>query len=264
MQVTLVSLYGNKSNSRLATLIAQCQQVVTNALATAFTPYDEEQVHATIIGLERHSPSGFENDNFARLRNRNQTMAFDGFLGYLRRCGHFPLQVQIGGFRDRDYPFTSRRARPYERSFSIQGDKAVVMGWPIRGEPISIAETTSEDLIQESRLYPMTLDALRRAAQGFGILHGYHGALTDVDNDLFFRIGLVDEKAVPLGSIPALQQRLRQSLSQEKPFIVEITLDEVFVAAYNDNTLPRTSTDVWSVKDPKVDGEFICGLYTRG
>jgi hypothetical protein len=138
------------------------------------------------------------------------------------------------------------------------------MGWPIRGEPISIAETTSEDLIQESRLYPMTLDALRRAAQGFGILHGYHGALTDVDNDLFFRIGLVDEKAVPLGSIPALQQRLRQSLSQEKPFIVEITLDEVFVAAYNDNTLPRTSTDVWSVKDPKVDGEFICGLYTRG
>lgn len=262
MQVTLVSLYGKKSNSRLATLIVQCQQIVTDALSAAFIPYDEEQVHATIIGLERRSRSGFENDNFARFRSRNQTMAFDGFLGYLRGCGHFPLQVQVGGFRDRCYPFTSRRARPYERSFSIQGDKAVVMGWPIRGEPVSMPETTSEDLIQENRIYPMTLDVVRRAAQGYGILHGYHRALTDVDNDLFFRIGLVDEKAVPLGSIPALEQRLRQLLSQEKPLIVEITLDEVFVAAYNDNTLPRTSTDVWSVADPKVDGQFISELYT--
>ena len=55
---------------------------------------------------------------------------------------------------------------------------------------------------------------------------------------------------------------MRQSLSQERPLIVEITLDEVFVAAYNDNTLPRTSTDVWPVTDPKIDGQFISGLYT--
>ena len=75
------------------------------------------------------------------------------------------------------------------------------MGWPIRGEPVSMPETTPEGFIQESRIYPMTLVVVRRAAQGFGILHGYHRALTDVDNDLFFRIGLVDEKAVPLGSI---------------------------------------------------------------
>jgi hypothetical protein len=261
MQVTLVSLYGKKSNSRLAAVIAQCQQIVTNALSTTFTPYDEEQVHATIVGLERRSRSRFENDNFARLRNRNQTMAFDGFLGYLRGCGHFPLQVQIGGFRDRCYPFTSRRANPYERSFSIQGDKAVVMGWPIRGEPVSMPETTSQNFIQESRIYPMTLDAVRRAAQGFGILHAYHQALTDVDNDLFFRIGLVEEKAVLLENIPALEQRVRQFLSEEIPLIVEITLDEVFVAAYKDNTLPRTSTNVWSVTDPKVDGQLISGLY---
>jgi len=76
---------------------------------------------------------------------------------------------------------------------------------------------------------------VRRAAQGFGILHGYHEKLTDIDNDLFFRIGLVNEKAVALGSVPALEQRMRQWLSQEKPLIVEITLDEVFVAAYDDN-----------------------------
>ncbi len=162
-------------------------------------------------------------------------MAFDGFLRYLRGCGHFSLQVQIGGFQDRTYPFTSRNARPYERSFSIQGDRAVVMGWPIRGEPMSVPETTFEDLVRESRIYPMTLDAVRRAAQGFGILHGYHEKLTDIDNDLFFRIGLVNEKAVALGSVPALEQRMRQWLSQEKPLIVEITLDEVFVAAYDDN-----------------------------
>lgn len=261
-QVTLVSLYGRKTNSGLARLIAQCQQEVTSALSTAFTPYNEDQVHATIVGLERGSSDGFSNHNFKEFRKRDQTMAFDGFLEYLRISGHFPLQVQIGGFQDRTYPFTSRNARPYERSFSIQGDKVVLMGWPVRGEPKCGPEATPEDLISESRIYPMTLDVLRRAAQGFGILHGYHRALTDVDNDLFFRIGLVGEKTVPLGSLLVLEQRMRQLLSQERPLIVEITLDDVFVAAYDDSTLPRTSTHIWPVTDPNVDGQKIIALYT--
>jgi len=261
-QVTLVSLYGKKSNPGLARLIAQCQKAVADTFSTAFTRYDEEQVHATIVGLERRSSSDLENDNFARFRNRNTKMKLGGFLNYLRTCGHFPLQVQIGGFQDRAYPFTSRGARPWERSFSIQGDKAVVMGWPVRGEPVSMPESTPEGLIQESRIYPMTLDVIRHAAQGFGILHSYHRALTDVDNDLFFRIGLVEEKAVPLGSIPALEQRMRQALNQERPLIVEITLDEVFVAAYEDNTLPPTSTKCYPVTDPQVDGDFTSNLYT--
>ncbi len=41
-QVTLVSLYGKKTNPGLARLIAQCQHAVIGALSTAFTPYNED------------------------------------------------------------------------------------------------------------------------------------------------------------------------------------------------------------------------------
>ena len=100
-QVTLVSLYGQKRNPEFVRLIAQSQKVLTDALAGAFTPYDEMQIHATIVGLERSSPTAFENENFAKFRNRKVTMDFDGFLDYVRTCGHFPFQVQLGGFQDR-------------------------------------------------------------------------------------------------------------------------------------------------------------------
>lgn len=260
-QVTLVSLYGNKK-PEFATFIAHCQKAVVDTFGSAFTPYTVDQVHATIIGLERQSPSGFDNNNFARFRGRSVTMDFAGFLGYLRGCARFPLEIQVGGFQDRDYPFTSRKSRPYERSFSIQGDKVVVMGWPVRGEPVSVLQATPEVLIQESRIYPMTLDVLRHGAQRFGILHGYHRAPADVDNDLFFRIGLIDQKSPPLGSTRSLERRMREYMSQVTPLILEVALDDVFIAAYDDSTLPVGGTKIWSVTDPRVDGKFVTGLYT--
>ena len=262
-QVTLVALYGKKK-SELATFIVHCQKAVADAFGSAFTPYAVDQVHATIIGLERLSSSRFDNGNFARFRGRSVAMDFAGFLEYLRGCGGFPLEIQVGGFQDRDYPFTSRKSRPYERSFSIQGDKVVVMGWPVRGEPVSMSvlQSTPETLIQESRIYPMTLDMLRHGAQGFGILHGYHRGFTDVDNDLFFRLGLIDQESTSLGSTSSLEMRMREHMSQATPLIIEVALDDVFVAAYDDDTLPVARTNAWSVTDRRVDGKFISELYS--
>jgi hypothetical protein len=137
-------------------------------------------------------------------------MNFEGLLGMIRAGNTFPLQVQVGGFRNRDYPFVSRGQRPYERSFSIQGDKAVLMGWPIRGEPSANIVQSKTELIQENRVYPTALDDIRRSSQNCNVLHAYHRSLTDIDNDFYFRIGLI--KNAPLN--PLVQQVMETAIRQ--------------------------------------------------
>jgi len=260
-QVTLVSLYGEKKKA-LADLIAECQRIVTTGVGQ-FKPYELPQVHATIIGLERRIGSPAYNANFAKNRERDVEMDFAGFLAYLRNCGCFPFEVQIGGFAaDRHYPFTSRKAIPHDRSFSIQGDRVVMMGWPVRGEPPTTRPATPQEWVQEARIYPSTLDTIRHAAQRFGILHSFHSALTDVDNDLFFRIGLLENSE---GLTPSarsfVERQVREFLSTQPPLVVEIRLDDVCVAAYEDNRLPLASTDLYSLADPQVTGVFVAGLF---
>jgi hypothetical protein len=192
-------------------------------LATAYSgrfhsyePFDSRE----IFGLERKVGSPFYNANFSRYRGRDRAMNLEGILDYLRRCGYFPLEVQVGGYGKRDYPFTSRQASPYERSFSIQGDKVIAMGWPIRGKPFPQPPATPA-WVQEAKVYPPTLDVVRRAAQAYGVLHAYHRALTDIDNDLFFRIGLlVDRTSLTERVNDTLESEVRQFLSMQPPLIL--------------------------------------------
>ena len=249
-QLTVVSLYGDK-NEDFATAIDRWQQLCAQALGPAFTRYAIRQIHATIIGLERHRAPAY-NANFSKYRAREVVMDFTGLLADLRTRGHIPFEVQIGGFARRDYPFTSRNTTPYERSFSVQGDKVVVMGWPVRGEPLLPATAT----------YPPTLDVIRHAMQGFGVLHGYHRAVTDADNDLFFRIGLIDAQATTPAVTSALEIQMREVLSTQTPLIIPIRLEDIDIAAYDDDRLPVPSTRVWSLADPRVTGEFVAGLFT--
>jgi len=151
MQITVVALYGEKS-SDFAALITRCQELARGVLGAGFQPYDPSQIHATIFGLERKSGPAFYNANFFRYQGRDFVMNLEGILDYLRRCGHFPLEIQIGGYGKRDYPFVSRQARPYERSFSIQGNKVVMMGWPIRGKPFQQPPAPPSSRVQETRL----------------------------------------------------------------------------------------------------------------
>jgi hypothetical protein len=256
-QCTLISLYGEKKKE-IASLIAESQKLVAKIVGPAFKPYDLLQIHATIIGLEGRTGFPAYNANFAKHRGRDVLMDFDGFLTYLRGGGHFPLQVQIGGFANRDYPFRSRNALPFERSFSIQGDRVVLMGWPLQAAP-----ATPEACVQEARIHPCTLDILRHAAQRFGVLHDYHPSLTDVDNDLFFRIGLIDDpKSLASGTRQNAESQLRQVLSAQQPLVMEIRLEDICIAAYEDNRLPLPSTQAWSLADPRVTGAFISRLFT--
>ena len=256
-QITVVALYGDKSND-FAALITRCQELGRGVLGVGFRPYDLSQIHATIFGLERKIGSPFHNANFSRYRGRDLVMNLEGILDYLRRCDHFPLEVQVGGYRNRDYPFISRQACPYERSFSIQGDKVVVMGWPIRGKPFQQPPATPSAWVQEARLYPLTLDVVRHAAQAYGVLHAYHRALTDVDNDLFFRIGLlVDQTSLTKRVRDTLEDEVRQFLSMQPPLILDIRLEQLSVALYKEDTLPASSTRVWSLVDPDLTASAL-------
>ena len=51
MQATLVSFYGNKLKE-LEKFILACQKRIIEIIGTSFLPYELEQVHGTIIGLE--------------------------------------------------------------------------------------------------------------------------------------------------------------------------------------------------------------------
>ena len=59
-----------------------------------------------------------------------QAMRLPELFGFILDSGQLPFNVRFGGFEDREYPFRSRDARPYHRSFSIQGGTAVVIGGP--------------------------------------------------------------------------------------------------------------------------------------
>jgi hypothetical protein len=245
MQITVVALYGDKS-SDFAALITRCQELGRGVLGVGFRQYDPSQIHATIFGLERKIGSAFYNANFSRYQGRDLVMDLEGILDYLRRCGHFPLAVQVGGYGKRDYPFVSRQARPYERSFSIQGDKVVVMGWPIRGKPFQQPPATPSAWVQEARLYPLTLDVVRHAAQVYGVLHAYH------------RIGLlVDQTSLTERVRDTLETEARQFLSTQPPLILDILLEQVSVALYEEDTLPRSSTRVWSLADPDLTASAL-------
>jgi hypothetical protein len=185
-------------------------------------------------------------------------MDFGGLLGFLRDGGHTPCQLQIGGFQDRDYPFTSRGTRPFNRCFSIQGNNVVVMGWPLRGIPLSNAPSAPTVLIQEAGLYPNSLDYIRRGAQRYGVLHSYHVKPEDTDNDFFFRIGMVDD---PSSVDPFLKTHLhnamRNTLGSLPPLIVNVELSDLYIAFYESEELPLGTTKEFALTDGRVNDGFI-------
>lgn len=266
-QVTIVALYGQKP-TELVDILGNCQKIVATETAAhpgiAFEPYEMEQVHATLVGLERKIGSAMHNLNFTKWRNGAQkVMDFAGLLRYMREGAPFPFAVQIGGYQNRDYPFTSRNDTPYSRSFSVQGDKAVVMGWPLFGDPNAPLPQGSSSCVVESRRYPGVLDELRRQCQAFGVLHGWHRDRTDVDNDFYLRIGLFDTTPVPPSLTTAIRTKVQAYLSGLSPIpTVEVSHTDVFIAAYEDETLPLKTTSVWSLADPTVDESFVRGLYS--
>jgi hypothetical protein len=192
-----VAFYGAKP-PRLESFLRRCHDQIHETLQwfgveIAFRPYALEQIHATVIGLERRTRSGFENRNFHAFRGYSKVMRLPQFFEFLMNCSYFPFDAQFGGFGDRDCPFQSRGARPYARSFSLQGTIPVAIGWPCRaeiwgGHPLAGSASSS------TKVYPRVLEDLRRSAQRFNVLHRWHREPSDADNDLYLRLGLLERE----------------------------------------------------------------------
>jgi hypothetical protein len=259
-QASLVAFYGPKPGP-LEDFLRSCQDKVHKSIRqldvrASFRPYSLTQIHATLVGLERRDPSG-GNRSFDVFRGVSKVMRLPELFTSLTNSEDLPRCVQFGGFEDRDYPFRSRGARPYDRSFSLPGTIAVIMGWPFG------PGCRGDDHREDPRAYPDTLDDVRRSAQRFNVLHRWHRGPADVDNDLYLRLGEVPGD-LQQSDRQAIENAIRKGLSAAPPLRVRLEVSDLSVVSYptDDETLPETRSRVFRLTDPRLrDEDFIGQLY---
>lgn len=243
MDVTLAAFYGPKPLP-LAALIVEAQRELRRLLGYEFEPYRLHQVHATIVGLEgAWIDGGPVNANFRRAHGRHVSMSLRRVLQIARVA--LPLTVRIGGYRrETDYRFASRGLHPYQRSFSIQGEIAVVLGWPFDGGD-----------------YSPRLGRLRRRFEEAGVLHKYHVSGGAPDNDLFLVLGRVaghaDREAMP----EVAEDALREWLASRDPLELALTVERLALVAYSDPRLPPGTSRAFALDEAENRIEQIEALY---
>jgi hypothetical protein len=243
MQLTLVSHYGEKP-AEFARLVGELQGSLAWSLGDCFCPYEVPQVHGTIIGLEGTQAGGcVRSENFLRYRNETRFIDFAGLLHFLR-TDFTGFKVRVGGFDvGEDYGFTSQGRHPFVRSFSLQQEIAVAMGWPIQNEKFSSA-----------------LDQLRRQMQRFGLLHKWHRKADDVDNDFFFVLGRLDG-VLSEERRWATEQELREQLGRREPFLLPINRDALSFVAYRDPQLPLASSRIFRIASADLTPAVLSAVY---
>lgn len=220
-------MYGQKP-AQAGEYISGVQQIVAAELGPAFSAYTLEQVHATIIGLEgrRDLRSGqIINKNLEEFAGKTSPMDIGRLADLISGLFAAPLAAQFGGYEPTgQYGFTSRGAHPHERSFSIQGTAAVIIGWPAScGEGRQV------------------LDTLRRSFQDANALHRYHTEPSAVDNDLYLVAGHIDRSAASGKQIFAATSRGR-AFAARNPVRFDINQSDLSVVSYEEATLcPDTS-----------------------
>lgn len=242
MQATLVSHYGHKSG-KLAWLLKCIQAELLSLLSTAFTPYSLEQIHATIIGLEGWRTNGkIENLNYRNSGQLNRFVDPCELLNFLRSPGIPSFDVQIGGYNESiNYQFLSQGIHPYFRTFSIQGSIAVAMGWPYDRSGI--------------------LDYIRRSFNQVHVLHKWHTADSDVDNDFFFVLGRMNLKLITGDDIVRAEQSMRKYMANLNPVTIEVSRSTINLVCYENTQLPPCTSRVYAIDDINLTAENLLQCY---
>jgi len=249
-QVTLVALYGQK-RGELERLVKQCWQLIQeSSLRRYFEPYHLHQIHGTIIGMERLI--GYEqpfNANLWQKSGAKEVMKFDGLIEDVST--YLPLTIQVGGF-DKDYrAFSSFGQSPYERTFQVQWktNKITLMGWPHQD-----GDFTTRRVLWDLR------HGLETRCR---IKHKYEN-----DNDFFMVLGVLrghqmlkDEELMDLQEeATGLEERIRGDVANHG-IELEVTPEQVFLAQYQQETLPLETTSVHCILNTMIDNRFIRSLY---
>jgi hypothetical protein len=243
--LSLVAHYGDKP-PEIDALIRDAQEILQEELPLAFRKYDIRQVHATLISLEGHRTGNvIINANYTRFCHERRAIDFKKAFKLLAKSDFLPFAVRIGGYREHsDYPFTSRGTHPYQRSFSIQGDIAVAMGWPCDGKD-----------------YPPVLDRLRRAFNSANILHKYHRTTDDTDNDFYFVLGNIILENTSHATLQNAHARMLEFLSCRDPLVVTVAREHLRIIAYTDPKVPPDTTRSYALDEAEAKLDEIKSLY---
>ena len=217
--ISAVAFYGPKAG-RLRELLTGVQALIAEHVGDDFRPYTLEQVHATLIALNGVREGGtVVNEYLLEHAGVRREMDLPRVMDILARRFAAPLRVRIGGFRpDQAIPFTSRGRHLAERTFSVQGEAFVLMGWP------------ADSLSGAAR----PLDELRREMNAAGVLHRYHARADDVDNDMHLVVG--HHAGAPAGALARATAAVRDKLAAD-PADLAIARSDVKIVAADSRTL---------------------------
>ena len=217
--ISAVAFYGPKTG-RLRELLVGVQALIAEEVGDDFRPYTLEQAHATLIALNGVREGGtIVNEYLLEHAGERREMDLPQVMDILARRLAAPLRVRIGGFRPgQAVPFTSRGQHVAERSFSVQGEAFVLVGWP------------TDSLEGASQ----PLDELRREMNAAGVLHRYHARPADVDNDLHLVVG--HHAGAPAGALARATAVVRDKLAAD-PADLAIGLPDVKIVAADSHTM---------------------------
>ena len=217
--ISAVAFYGPKTG-RLHELLTGVQAQIAEHVGNDFRPYTLDQVHATLIALNGVRAGGtIVNEYLLEHAGERREMDLPRVMDILARRFATPLRVRIGGFRPgQAVPFTSRGQHLAERSFSVQGEAFVLVGWP------------TDSLAGAAR----PVDELRREMNAAGVLHRYHTKPTDVDNDLHLVVG--HQAGAPAAALARATAAVRDKLAAD-PADLAIALSDVTIVAADSHTL---------------------------
>ena len=217
--ISAVAFYGPKTG-RLRHLLTGVQALIAEQVGADFRPYTLEQVHATLIALNGVRAGGMiVNEYLLEHAGVRREMDLPRVMDILARRFAVPLRVRIGGFRpEAAIPFTSRGQHLAERTFSVQGEAFVLVGWP------------ADSLSGAGR----PLDELRREMNAAGVLHRYHIRPGDVDNDMHLVVG--HHGGAPAGAVVRATAAVRDRLAAD-PADLAIALSDVRIVAADSHTL---------------------------
>jgi hypothetical protein len=217
--ISAVAFYGPKTG-RLRELLTWVQALIAEHIGGDFRPYTLDQVHTTLIALNGVRAGGtIVNEYLLEHAGERREMDLPRVMDILARRFATPLRVRIGGFRPgQAVPFTSRGQHLAERSFSVQGEAFVLVGWP------------ADSLTGAGR----PVDELRREMNEAGVLHRYHTKPDDVDNDLHLVVG--HPAGVPAAALARATAAVRDKLASD-PADLAIALSDVTIVAADSHTL---------------------------
>lgn len=272
-QLTLVAHYGPKNRLQqvaFMTYVHACQQTVSRSvLGERFAPYQDAQIHGTLIGLEEVTglpdtdPPTHYNANLWHGRGELRAMDLECALRLARSLP--PMTIRFGGFQPQDRGIESRGHSAYARSFGIdwRTGKVVIIGWVVSAQ---YAGAQKSDFWQKSDFFREDDDlhgytklwAIRRTfAERCGMHHKYED-----DSDFFVTIGELtglaglDEPILTelrdAGEEAA--EALRKQLADPRRAIdLPLRAEDLSVVRYMDESLDPAGSLAFPITDPDLD-----------